>query len=320
MKKVTISPSPHVFSPLDTRYMMKGVVKALAPVIIASICFFRGRAAAIILTSVAGCVLAEYLIRKIRGQKISINDWSAVVTGILLAMVLPPATPLWMTFLGGVVAIGLGKEVFGGLGHNIFNPALLARAFLMAAFPVAMTLWSEPFTLDTITTATPLGLAKFDQITTSYSSLFLGNVGGCLGETSALAILIGFIYLLYNKIIDYRVPVAYIATMAVFAQGARFFSWGPGFPPLFHILAGCLLLGAVFMATDPVTTPVTKKGRWIFGVGCGLVTMTIRLWGGLPEGVMYSILFMNAFTPLINKIARPRRFGSVNAGFIRVRS
>jgi electron transport complex protein RnfD len=309
MKKLSISASPHVFSPLDTKYMMKGVVKALLPVVAASLCFFRWRAVLVIFTAVAGCVLTEYALQKIRGRKVAIADYSGIVTGILLALVLPPAIPLWMVFLGAVVAIGLGKEIFGGLGHNVFNPALLSRAFLMAAFPVALTTWSNPFSLDTITTATPLGLAKFSGTVTSYVPLFVGNVGGCLGETSGLAILIGGIYMLYKKIIDYRVPVAYILTVAVFASITHFLSPAKFHPPMFHILAGGLLIGAIFMATDPVTTPVTRKGRWIFGTGCGLITMTIRIWGGLPEGVMYSILFMNAFTPLINRLARPKRYG-----------
>jgi electron transport complex protein RnfD len=311
MKKLTITSSPHVFTSLDTREMMKGVVKALIPVVAASLFFFRWQAFWVILMSVAGCVFAEYFLQKVRRRKVAISDFSGVLSGLLLALVLPPSTPLWMAFLGGVIAVGLGKEVFGGLGHNIFNPALLSRAFLMAAFPVAMTTWVKPFTLDTITTATPLGLAKFDGTLTSYSSLFIGNVGGCIGETSALAIILGGIYLLYKKIIDYRIPLAYIATVAAFSGIMHMISPGKYSPVMFHVLAGGLLIGAVFMATDPVTSPVTKKGRWIFGVGCGLVTMIIRVWGGLPEGVMYSILFMNALTPLVDRMARPRRYGLV---------
>ncbi|MFC1643902.1 RnfABCDGE type electron transport complex subunit D [Candidatus Omnitrophota bacterium] len=311
MEKLTINVSPHVFSPVDTRYMMKGVLKALIPAVVASLYFFRWQAAWIILSSVAGCVLTEYLLQKCRKKPVKITDFSAILTGILLALVLPPAIPLWMAFLGGVVAISLGKEIFGGLGHNIFNPALLSRAFLMAAFPVALTTWSKPIVLDTMTTATPLGLAKFGHIATPYLQLFLGDVGGSLGETSALAMLIGLAYLLYYKIIDYRIPVAYIGTVVVFSGIAYMIAPGECLPPLFHVLAGGLLIGAVFMATDPVTSPVTRKGRWIFGTGCGVVTMTIRMWGGLPEGVMYSILLMNACTPLINRLTRPRRFGAV---------
>jgi electron transport complex protein RnfD len=309
MKRLTINVSPHVFSPMDTRYMMKGVVKALIPVILAGLYFFRWRALGLMFVSTATCVVTEYALQKMRGKQVKVGDFSAVVTGLLLALVLPPAIPLWMVVLGGVFAIALGKEIFGGLGYNVFNPALLARAFLMAAFPVALTTWIQPITLDAVTTATPLGLAKFEHGVTPYLSLFLGNVSGSLGETSALALLLGLGYLLYQKIIDYRIPVAYIGTVIVFAGVMHIVNPGKVMPPLFYVLAGGLLIGAIFMATDPVTSPVTAKGRWIFGIGCGLITMTIRIWGGLPEGVMYSILLMNSVTPLINRIAKPRRFG-----------
>lgn len=297
---------------MDTRYMMKGVIKALIPAVIASLYFFRLNALSIILTCVAACVITEYALQKFRKRKVRIDDYSAILTGLLLALVLPPAIPLWAAFLGGVFAIGLGKEVFGGLGCNMFNPALLARAFLMAAFPVMLTTWHQPITLDAVTTATPLGLAKFEHITTPYLKLFIGNVGGSLGETSALALLIGFAYLLYTKIIDYKVPVAYMLTVVVFSGIMHLMAPGQYMPPAFNLFAGGLMIGAIFMATDPVTTPVTPLGRVIFGVGCGLITMIIRIWGGLPEGVMYSILFMNAFTPLINRVTRPGRYGVKN--------
>jgi electron transport complex protein RnfD len=306
---LTIAVSPHIHSPVDARYLMKGVLKALVPAIAAGLFFFRMQAALVMACCVAGAVLSEYAFQKARDKKIKISDYSAAVTGILLALVLPPATPLWMAFLGGVIAISLGKKVFGGLGCNIFNPALLSRAFLMAAFPVTMTTWTRPMSLDAVTTATPLGLAKFGSEVTPYYRLFMGNVGGCIGETSALALLIGIAYLLYCKIIDYRIPVAYLGTVFVFSGTVHAVSPGLCAPPVFQMLAGGLLLGAGFMATDLVTTPVTKKGRWIFGIGCGLVTMTIRIWGGLPEGVMYSILFMNAFTPALNRVTRPKRYG-----------
>ncbi|NQT32545.1 MAG: RnfABCDGE type electron transport complex subunit D [Candidatus Omnitrophica bacterium] len=310
MKMLTINVAPHVFTPVDTRYMVRGVIKALIPATCASLYFFRWQAFLVIIASIAGCVLTEYAIQKFRKKQITLGDSSAVLTGLLLALVLPPVLPLWMAFLGGVFAIAFGKEIFGGIGCNIFNPALLARAFLMATFPVALTTWSQPITLDAVTTATPLGLIKFGGAATPYMSLFLGNVGGCIGETSAIALLLGMGYLLYTKIIDYRVPLAYIATVAVFAFithaiNPKLF---PG-TPLFHILAGGLLIGAIFMATDPVTSPVTAKGRWIFGIGCGLITMIIRIWGGLPEGVMYSILCMNALAPLINRVTKPKRYG-----------
>lgn len=310
MNKTTISVSPHIFSGMDTRYIMKGVVKALIPTVAASLYFFRWEAFWLIITCLAGCVITEYVLQKAMRKKVQIDDWSAIITGLLLALVLPPSLPLWMAFLGGVVAISLGKVIFGGLGHNVFNPALLSRAFLMAAFPVALTTWVKPFTLDAMTTATPLGLAKFEHTAAPYMSLFLGNVGGCLGETSALALLIGAAYLLYCKIIDYRIPVAYIGSVIVFSGIMHLIAPETYMSPVFNVLAGGLLIGAIFMATDPVTTPITFKGRWIFGIGCGVITMIIRLWGGLPEGVMYSILLMNAVTPLINRIAKQKRFGT----------
>lgn len=311
MKRLTISVSPHIVAPIDTRYMMKGVVIALVPALVASIWFFRGRAVAVILASLAGCLVTEYLLQRTRKRKIRLDDFSGIVTGLLLAMVLPPAIPLWMAFLGGVFAIALGKEIFGGIGHNIFNPALLSRAFLMAAFPVALTTWSNPITLDAVTTATPLGLAKFDKVMTAYGPLFFGNVGGCIGETSALALLAGMVYLFHKKIIDYRIPLAYAVTVFVFAGILHLIAPAKFMPPLFHVLAGGLLIGAIFMATDPVTSPVTSRGRLIFGIGCGIITMIIRVWGGLPEGVMYSILLMNACTPILNKMTRPKRYGYV---------
>jgi Na+-translocating ferredoxin:NAD+ oxidoreductase subunit D len=311
MNRLTISVSPHILSPVDTRYMMKSVIKALIPALLASLYFFRWNAGLVIVVSVAGCVLTELVLQKLMGKKVQLNDNSALLTGLLLAMVLPPKIPLWMAFLGGVFAISLGKAVFGGLGHNVFNPALLARAFLMAAFPVALTTWTAPITLDAVTTATPLGMAKFSHTAPPISSLFFGNVSGCIGETSALALLAGIAYLLRKKIIDYRIPAAYFGTVIVFAAITHIAAPDVYMGPIFHVLAGGLILGAGFMATDPVTSPVTAKGRWLFGAGCGLVTMTIRLWGGLPEGVMYSILLMNAFTPLLDRVAGQRRFGVV---------
>lgn len=309
MNKLTLNTSPHIFSPIDTRYMMKGVIKALIPAVCASAYFFRMKAVVLIAVTVSSCVFTEYFIQKLSGKKIKVNDFSAIVTGLLLALVLPPALPLWMAVAGGVFAIALGKEIFGGLGCNIFNPALLARAFLMAAFPVALTTWTNPAGMDAVTQATPLALAKFDNIITPCSALFWGNVGGSLGETSAIALLVGFGYLLFRKIIDYRIPIGYVGTVVVFSFAMRIFPSVKSLSPLFHVLSGGLLLGAVFMATDPATSPVTAKGRWIFGIGCGLVTMIIRLFGGLPEGVMFSILLMNAITPLINRVSKPKRFG-----------
>lgn len=310
MSGITISPGPHIKGRIDTAYMMRSVIIALVPAVAAGLYFFRIKAAVVMIVAVSVCVITEALLQKARKRKLRISDGSAVLTGLLLALILPPTTPLWMVFIGGVFAIALGKEVFGGLGNNIFNPALLARAFLMAAFPVALTSWSYPFTLDAVTTATPLGMAKFAQEAPPAASLFLGNIPGCIGETSALALLAGIGYLLYKKVIDHRIPAAYIGTVAAISSITHLISPGTFMGPVFHLLAGGLLLGAGFMATDPVSTPVTVKGRWMFGMGAGIITMIIRLWGGMSEGVMYSILLMNACAPLMDRIGAPRRFGT----------
>lgn len=311
MKKgLIISSSPHISDELTTPRIMWAVVLALIPVVISSAIFFKFLAVRIIITCTATCVAAEAIIQKLRKKRITINDGSAVVTGILLAAVLPPSLPLWAAAVGGVVAIGLGKQLFGGLGYNIFNPALLGRAFLMAAFPTMLTKWTNPLTLDAVTSATPLGLMKFEHIQTPCIDLFLGNVAGSLGETSALAILVGGSYLFVTRYADWRIPLGFIVSASLL--GGILNAANPAVYPsaLFHILSGGMLIGAIFMATDPVTSPVTKKGRWIFGIGCGILTIVIRTWSGLPEGVMYSILIMNGLTPLVNRYTRPKRFGT----------
>jgi len=306
-----LSPGPHVFGRQKTPAMMRDVIIALMPAVGASIYFFRARAALLIAVCVISCVAAEALIQFLMKRKITVTDGSAVLTGVLLAMVVPPALPLWMAALGSFIAIGIAKELFGGLGSNIFNPALLGRAFLMAAFPTFMTAWNMPFTLDAVTSATPLGLVKFSHnLDINYLNLFLGNVSGCVGETSAAALLLGAAYLFVRKVIDWRIPLGYIATVALISFITEKASAGTYAGPAFHLLAGGLIIGAFFMATDPVTSPVTKTGRLIFGIGCGAITMVIRLWGGLPEGVMYSILLMNGLTPVLNRITRPRRYGT----------
>jgi electron transport complex protein RnfD len=226
----------------------------------------------------------------------------------LLALILPPSLPLGMAFLGAVVAISLGKHIFGGLGSNIFNPALLGRAFLMAAFPVKLTNYIEPFKADAVTSATPLTLWKFDHIFVSLKSLFLGTTSGSLGETSSLFLLLGGIYILLRKAADWRIPLSILSTVAVYSGILYFINPSYG-TVLFHLFSGGIMIGAFFMATDPVTSPVTKKGRYIFGILIGVMVITIRIWGGLPEGVMYSILFANALTPLINQVTKQRSFG-----------
>jgi len=295
-----ITSQPHVRDKTSVNEIMWSVVLALVPAMIAAIYFFKFKALAIIAVSVLGAVVTEYLFLKVRGKDISISDGSAVLTGILLAMTLPPSAPLWTVLVGSFVAIALGKQVFGGLGHNPFNPALVGRAFLMAAYPVLMTTW----TLDGETTATPLNLLKMEGITTNTWDLFIGHIGGCLGETSAFALLIGAAYLIYKGYINWRIPFAIVGSVFVMT-----FVFGQN--PVFHLFAGGLILGAFYMATDMVTSPVTKLGRWIFGIGIGVIVVIIRLWGGYPEGVMYSILLMNMAVPLLNRYTRPRSLGEV---------
>lgn len=307
MKLFTISSPPHIFSKNTVSEIMGGVIIALIPVISASIYFFGLKAVTLIITCVGVSIASEYLFLKLRRKKIP-REPSAIVTGLLLALVLPPSIPLWAAALGAAFSILIGKQIFGGLGYNIFNPALTGRAFLMATYPVLMTTWIQPFTFDAVTTATPLGLARFYSQSTPLLHLFLGNVSGSLGETSALAILIGAGYLFVKRYIDWRIPLAYLST--VFLLSGVFYLFNPHYSsPIFHLLSGGLMLGAFFMATDPVTTPLTKSGRWIFGIGAGIIVVIIRNLGGYPEGVMFSILFMNSITPLLNKYLPSRVYG-----------
>ncbi|NLA57653.1 MAG: RnfABCDGE type electron transport complex subunit D [Firmicutes bacterium] len=302
--KLIMSPAPHVSDTDTVPKIMFGVVIALIPTLLASLYFFRLQAFRLVAITVGACVLTEWAFQKLRGKPITLYDGSAIVTGLLLAFNLPPTLPSWMAAVGGVVAMGLGKHVFGGLGHNPFNPALIGRAFLLASFPAAMIRWTSP--IDGMSTVTPLVQLQMGRITATYWDLFIGNIGGCIGETSALAILIGGLYLLYKRYIDWRIPVSYLGTVAVIALAF-------GQDPIFHWLAGGLMLGAFFMATDMVTTPITRRGKWLFGIGAGIVLMVIRQWGSYPEGVTYSILLMNAFTPLLDHITRPRPYGEVRA-------
>lgn len=298
--KLIVTSSPHISDEDTIEKIMYGVLIALIPASVVGIYNFGFNAFAIIIVSVVSAVITEWLFQKLRNKPITIRDGSALVTGLLLALNLPPGLPLWMAAVGSGVAIGIGKQVYGGLGHNPFNPALVGRAFLLASFPVAMTTWISP--IDGTTTATPLGLMKLQGIAVDYTSLFIGRIGGCIGETSALAILLGALFLIYKGYIDWRIPISYLGTVSVLTTVF-------GGDPLFHLLSGGLMLGAFFMATDMVTSPITKRGKWIFGIGAGTVVVIIRLWGGLPEGVSYSILLMNGITPLINRFTKPRVFG-----------
>lgn len=309
VKTFLLSSSPHMVAVDNVPKIMWTVIAALLPAVAFSIYNFGLGVLSIILVTIIAAVATEAVANKLRGRDLSIFDGSAVLTGLLLAMTLPPGFPEGYAALGAFFAIAIGKQIFGGLGYNIFNPALLGRAFLQASFSVKMTTWVAPVTIDAITTATPLGSYKFEKIMTPYFDMFMGNIGGCIGETSALFILIGGIFLLIKKYADWRIPVSYLGT--VFIVGGLFWLLNPAqYPdPIFHMFSGGLLLGAFFMATDMVTSPVTPKGTWIFGFGAGIVLIVIRLFGGLPEGVMYSILFMNGFVPLINRYTRPKIFG-----------
>ena len=312
-----ISKSPHLSSRLDSPYLMRQVILALLPVTAASVYFFGLKAVFIILNCLITALITEILILKIRRKRISqVFDSSAALTGLLLALILPPSTSWYAASLGSVFAILVGKHIFGGLGANIFNPALIGRAFLMAAYPKMLTTFDapskwlilKPSQWDTLSSATPLALRKFSQTITAIPDLFIGNVSGSLGETSALLLLLGGSYLLIRKIADWRIPLSILFTVSSLA--AIFYWLNPlNASVLFHLFSGGLLLGVLFMATDPVTTPVTKKGRYIFGIGTGLMIMVIRYFSGLPEGVMYAILFMNAFVPLINRYTKPKPFG-----------
>ena len=307
-----VTSSPHVQSQDNVPHAMRDVLLALCPALLASLWFFRLSALLVITVCVISAYLAEIVCLKAT-KKAATGEGSAIVTGLLLAFCVPPNLPLWMAALGSVFAIVIAKHLFGGLGQNIFNPALIGRAFLLASFPVAMTTWTSP--LDGLTTASPLGIMKeaTGQALPSISQLFLGTVSGSIGETSALAILLGGAYLLYRGHIDWRIPGSFLGTVFVLTTIIGLIKGQGVWYPLFHLCAGGLLLGAFFMATDWVTSPVTKLGRILFGIGCGLLVVLIRLKGGYPEGVAYSILLMNVVTPLLDRYSRARVFGRVKS-------
>jgi electron transport complex protein RnfD len=325
MKLLTVSGSPHIHKDLSVKKIMYSVVIALLPAIAASVYFFGYGAVQLILVSVISCVLFEYLIQRfLIKAKTTITDGSAVITGILLAFNVPSSLPIWEMIIGAFVAIGIAKMSFGGLGKNPFNPALVGRVFLLISFPVDMTRWptTRISNIDALTGATPLGIVKeglekgnvvsgLMQKIPDYLDLFLGNCGGCLGEVSAIALIIGAIYLLIKKIISWHTPVAYIGTVLVFTGILWLINPEQFIDPLFHLLAGGLILGALFMATDMVTSPMTGKGMLIFGLGCGVITVLIRIFGDYPEGVSFSILIMNAFVPLIDRAFKPKKFGDI---------
>jgi electron transport complex protein RnfD len=315
--KFFVSSSPHIVKKDDVSAVMWRVNAALVPAGVMGIIIFGVAAWWLVVTCIVVAVATEAFIQKGRGQKITIRDGSALMTGLLLAYNLPPHCPFWVAAVGSFFAIAIAKQAFGGLGMNIFNPALAARAFLLAAWPKHLTVYTKPFVYDAVTQATPLSLLKEGKahglvdMGLSYGDLLLGNKGGCLGEVCIVALVLGGLYLLYKRIITWHTPLSFILTVGIFAW---IFGSKEGFCKgdfLFSVLSGGLVLGALFMATDYVTSPITKKGQIIFGVGCGLITSIIRIWGGYPEGVCYAILIMNAGVPLIDRFVKPRRYGSL---------
>ena len=323
--RLQLRAAPYVHAPRSTAAIMRDVILALAPVILMATWTFGLTAPLVFLVATLSAGATEALLGK-QGWA-GLKDGSVLLTGLLFGLTLPPAIPLWMVALGAVAGVGLGKTAWGGLGHNLFNPALVGRAFLQAAFPTVLTTWVAPspgqlfqfshstFALplmhgevDVITAATPLGMAKFQQLTSPLLPLFTGDVAGSLGETSALLLLLGGLYLIWRRAMDWRIPAAVLGSVALISAGVHII-WPalPSAPAM--LLSGGLMLGALFMATDPVTSPTTPLGAWIFGAGIGLLVVLIRCWGGLPEGVMYAILLMNAAAPLIERATQPRAFG-----------
>lgn len=327
MNNLVISPSPHIHGGDSIEKNMYGVLIALLPAFICSVIFFGIGAVIVTLTSVLACLIFEYLIQKFILQRPpTIFDGSAIITGVLLAFNVPSNLPIWIIILGALAAIGIGKMSFGGLGCNIFNPALVGRVFLLISFPVQMTTWPKPLGwhssfIDAETGATPLALLKESvkngQSVTelfasgnlgNYRDMFLGNIGGSLGEVAALALLVGFVYMLFRKIITWHIPVTIFATVFVFAGILHLCNPEHFASPVFHLLTGGMMLGAIYMATDYVTSPMATKGMVIYGIGIGIITVVIRVFGVYPEGMSFAILIMNGFTPLINRYCKPRRF------------
>jgi len=329
-KTLDISSSPHIYKGRSTDDIMKNVVWALIPVVGFSVYSFGWNALLVITSATLACVLTEHVLCKLSKKETTVQDYSAVITGLLLGLTLPPIFPLWMAFVGGVIGIALGKYVFGGLGYNVFNPALVGRAVLQAAFPVAITTWHPAFLadrfsnisgsvftwpfmqpqFDAVSGATPLSAFKFDGITTSTTELAFGQISGSTGETCAVLIALGGLYLIARNMMSWRIPAAVLLS-AFLLSGLLYVVNSDVYPsPFFMLFSGGLMLGAVFMATDMVSSPITPLGLWIYGGIIGILTIVIRIWSGLPEGVMYSILLANAISPHIDKVIRARVYGT----------
>ncbi len=319
-----------MFRGISTDDIMRNVVYALLPVVVFAVYSFGLSALLVLATTTTASVLTEHFLNKFSKRESPVSDWSASLTGLLLGLTLPPGFPLWMAFIGGAMAIGLGKFAFGGLGYNPFNPALVGRAVLQAAFPVAITTWFPAFgperfssvsaatftfpfakpATDGFTGATPLSAFKFDHVTTATQELALGIISGSTGETCAVLIVLGGIYLAFRKMLNWHIPVSILLTVAV-VSGLLFMSDPTKYPsPQFMLFSGGLLLGAVYMATDMVSSPITTRGVWLYGVLIGLLVVIIRIWGGLPEGVMYAILLANAVSPHLDNLVKNRVYGT----------
>ena len=325
MDRLLVSPSPHIHSKTSTKSLMRDVVIALLPAVIVSIVFYGWQELLVISVSVLSCVLLESLITRYMLRKPdTICDWSAAVTGVLLALNLPPTTPWWVVLIGAAVAIGVAKMTFGGLGQNVFNPALVGRVFLLISFPTYMTHWEIPqglFGLDAVTGATPLGVIKeglmqggdvagiMAENGYSYSQMLLANIGGSAGEASAIALLVGFVYLLVRKVIKPWITLSVLGTVAVVSLIFSLIDPAQYTGPLFNLLSGGMILGACFMATDYVTSPMSTKGGIVFGVGIGFITLMIRYFGAYPEGMSFAILIMNSTVPLLNRWFHQKKYG-----------
>ena len=325
MDRLLVSPSPHIHSKTSTKSLMRDVVIALLPAVIVSIVFYGWKELLVISVSVRSCVLLESLIAGyVLRKPDTICDWSAAVTGVLLALNLPPTTPWWVVLIGAAVAIGVAKMTFGGLGQNVFNPALVGRVFLLISFPTYMTHWEIPqglFGLDAVTGATPLGVIKeglmqggdvagiMAENGYSYSQMLLANIGGSAGEASAIALLVGFVYLLVRKVIKPWITLSVLGTVAVVSLIFSLIDPAQYTGPLFNLLSGGMILGACFMATDYVTSPMSTKGGIVFGVGIGFITLMIRYFGAYPEGMSFAILIMNSTVPLLNRWFHQKKYG-----------
>ncbi len=311
-KSFYVKSSPHIHSGASVQGIMFTVIAALIPAGIAGVWYFRFNALILMLTCTVVCILTEAVIQKIRKVPITISDGSTILTGLLLSFSLPASLPVWMAAVGSFFAIAIAKQAFGGLGCNIFNPALAGRVFLLTSWPKQMTSWVSPFSLDAISSATPLAIEKLNlqKPIPNIFDMLVGNRAGCIGETAIILLALGGIFLIYKNIITWHIPVTFIFTLGILGwlfAGDEIFKMNP----LFYLMAGGVILGAIFMATDYVTSPLTERGKIIFGFGCGFITFIIREFGGFPEGVAYSILLMNCLVPLIDRLTQDRVFGTI---------